>query len=224
MFILEIRRKTQGNLPEGYPFSIPAIKSFCSLPLTKPVTFFAGENGAGKSTLLEAAAVNFGFNPEGGSRNFCFATQNTHSGLHQHITLVKGASRPKDGFFLRAESFYNLSTNLDELDAQPAFAPKLIGAYGGKSLHRQSHGESFLALALNRFGPQGLYLLDEPEAALSVQGQLTLLSRIHQLASQGCQFIIATHSPILLGFPDAKFTCLAMKLPLWPTKILTHIV
>lgn len=116
----------------------------------------------------------------------------------------KGASRPKDGFFLRAESFYNLSTNLDELDAQPAFAPKLIGAYGGKSLHRQSHGESFLALALNRFGPQGLYLLDEPEAALSVQGQLTLLSRIHQLASQGCQFIIATHSPILLGFPDAQ--------------------
>jgi predicted ATPase len=186
-----------------YPFNIPAVKGLNEIMLHPAVTFFVGENGAGKSTLVEAIATAYGFNPEGGSINFTFSTNQTHSELHNYIKLQKGLKRPSDGYFLRAESFYNLATNIDQLDELPAHSPKLINAYGGKSLHRMSHGESFLALMLNRFGGKGLYILDEPEAAMSPSRLLTMISRIHQLVEQGSQFIISTHSPILMAYPDS---------------------
>ena len=167
------------------------------------VTLIIGENGTGKSTLLEAIAVACGFNPEGGSRNFTFATAETHSELCKHI-MVSRHTIPKDGFFLRAESFYNVATNIDELDSQPAASAPIINSYGGVSLHNQSHGESFLALVKNRFCGNGLYILDEPEAALSPMRLLTLIRLMKDLVDNGSQFIISTHSPILMAFPDAQ--------------------
>jgi len=192
---------------ENYLADLPVIKNLASvreLPISKRVTFIIGENGTGKSTLLEAIAVACGFNAEGGTKNFCFSTAETHSRLAEYITVCRGTKREKDGFFLRAESFYNVASNIDEMDAVPAAAPKVIGSYGGRSLHRQSHGESFMALEENRFGGNGLYLLDEPEAALSPARQMTLLAHIKQLEDQNSQFIIATHSPMLLTYPGAE--------------------
>lgn len=188
---------------DRYPFSLPAIRSLDELELHPAVTFFVGENGSGKSTLLEALAVSLGFNPEGGTRNFNFGTRPSHSELHEYLRVAKGVRRPKDSFFLRAESFFNVATEIERLDAEFASGPPLIEAYGGRSLHEQSHGESFLALMMNRFSGNGLYLLDEPEAALSPQRQLAVLSRIHDLVRSNSQFIIATHSPILMAYPDA---------------------
>ncbi|TMG81424.1 MAG: AAA family ATPase, partial [Betaproteobacteria bacterium] len=154
-----------------------------------------------------AIAVAAGFNPEGGTKNFRFGTRISHSPLHEYLRLVKGIRRPKDGFFLRAESFFNVATEIERLDSEGG-GPRVIDSYGGKSLHEQSHGESFMALMLNRFGGNGLYLLDEPEAALSPQRQLSALARIHDLVKAGSQFIIATHSPILLAYPDAHiYSC-----------------
>lgn len=173
------------------------------LDLHPAVTFLVGENGSGKSTLLEAIAVSLGFNPEGGTRNFRFGTRESHSDLHRYLRLSKGIARPRDGFFLRAESFFNVATEIEKLDAEPAMGPPVIDSYGGKSLHEQSHGESFLALMTHRFGGQGLYLLDEPEAALSPQRQLAVLSLLHDLVRDNSQFVIATHSPILMAYPDA---------------------
>ena len=173
-----------------------ALASVEVIALDPAITFLVGANGSGKSTLLEAIAVAAGMNAEGGGRNFRFDTSETHSALHEHITLER-LGVPATDYFLRAESFYNLATALDGL------GPDAYDAYGGRSLHRQSHGESFLSLAVNRFGPDGLYVLDEPEAALSPQGQLTLLRRIHELIDDGCQFLIATHSPLLVAYPDA---------------------
>ena len=187
-----------------YPFDIPAVKNLYDITFHPEVTFFIGENGAGKSTLIEAIAAAYGFNPEGGSVNFTFSTNQTHSELHQYIRLQKGLRKPSDGYFLRAESFYNVATNIDEMDSIPAGSPKLINAYGGKSLHQMSHGESFIALMLNRFGGRGLYILDEPEAALSPSRLLVMLSRIHELVHQGSQFIISTHSPILMAYPCSR--------------------
>ncbi len=192
--------KNRIEKSEEYPFCLPIVRQLDRLELGSRVTFFVGENGTGKSTLLEAIAVNYGFNPEGGSKNFNFSTCASHSDLHQYITLSKGARKPKDGYFLRAESFYNVATEIDELDK---IAP-LVQSYGGKSLHKQSHGESFMSLILNRFYGNGLYLLDEPEAALSPLRQLALLSSINDLVKANSQFIIATHSPILLAFPGAE--------------------
>lgn len=203
LFISEIKMARIENKLK-YPFSLPVVKNLTRLPLTGRVTFFVGENGTGKSTLMEAIAVNYGFNPEGGSRNFCFHTAQTHSELHEHLTLVKGIRRPKDGYFLRAESFYNVATEIEKLDAEPALGPSLKDSYGGISLHEQSHGESFLSLMLHRFRGNGLYLLDEPEAALSPSRQMTILARIHELTKLNSQFIIATHSPILLAYPNAQ--------------------
>ncbi len=180
----------------NYPFSIGAVKELDYLDFAKEVTFLVGENGSGKSTLIEAIAVAMGFNAEGGSKNFHFGTRKTHSDLHRYLRLSKSYKHPKDGFFLRAESFYNVATNIDELN--------VIDAYGGISLHEQSHGESFLSLMVERFFGNGLYILDEPEAALSPVRQLTVLNRIHELVKQHSQFIIATHSPILMAYPDAK--------------------
>ncbi|HEY9250373.1 MAG TPA: AAA family ATPase [Rariglobus sp.] len=183
-----------------YPFNLPAIRPLETLPLHRAVTFIVGENGSGKSTLLEGLAVALGFNAEGGSRNFNFATRASHSELGRHLRIARSHRRPRTSYFLRAESFYNVATEIERLD--------LNEAYGGVSLHEQSHGESFLALVMNRFGPEGLYLLDEPEAALSPARQLTLLARMHQLVQQGSQFIIATHSPILMAYPDATILAL----------------
>ena len=173
------------------------------IDFTRDVTFFVGENGTGKSTLLEAIAVAYGFNAEGGSKNFAFSTNETHSELYRHLTISRNGFA-RDGYFLRAESFYNVASNIDALDEQPACAPPLIGSYGGVSLHRQSHGESFLALVHNRFGGNGLYILDEPEAALSPSRLMTLLSEIDALVKKDSQFIISTHSPILMAYPDAQ--------------------
>ena len=205
---LYIRRITMETEPErgSYLRDIPAISHLMKdkfIELSKNITFFVGENGSGKSTLLEAIAVNFGFNAEGGSRNFVFSTTSTHSDLYKNIRLGKGL-RPKDGFFLRAESFYNAASYIDELDREAPSLHKLIDSYGGVSLHNQSHGESFLALVQNRFGDNGLYILDEPEAALSPMRIMTLMVEIDRLRRAGSQFIIATHSPILLTMPDSE--------------------
>lgn len=188
---------------EEYYATLPIIKNLSEsdgINFTKPVTFFVGENGIGKSTLIEAVAIAYGFNPEGGTRNFNFATKETHSGLSQHLRLLRSWQHPKDGFFLRAESFYNLASEVDDLYKGEPF-PK---HYGGKSLHDQSHGESFMSLVLNRFKGQGIYLLDEPESALSPTRQMALLSAIHDLVQAGSQLIIATHSPILMAYPNAQ--------------------
>ncbi len=192
--------------PSSYLSELPVVRhlrQIVELRLTSDVTFFVGENGTGKSTLLEAVAVAMGFNPEGGTRNFNFATAETHSPLNEFITVVKGV-RPRDGFFLRAESFYNVASYIDLLDSEPSFGAPVIESYGGVSLHEQSHGESFLALFKNRFGGNGLYLLDEPEAALSPSRQMTLMVLMNELLQKHSQFIIATHSPILMAFPHAQ--------------------
>jgi predicted ATPase len=160
------------------------------------VTFFIGENGTGKSTLLEALAVSAGFNAEGGSRNFRFSTRATHSNLHEHLQLIRSGLRPHDGYFLRAESFYNVATAAEDYG--------VTGFYGGDSLHAQSHGESFMALVLNRLKGKCLYFFDEPEAALSPTRQLSLMVAMQGLVERGSQFVIATHSPILLGYPEAE--------------------
>lgn len=197
-----LRRPIDRN---SYLHELPAVRALQEsgeLSFPAPVTFLVGENGTGKSTLLEAIAVACGFNPEGGTKNFTFSTHQSHSDLYKALSPSR-LRRERDGFFLRAESFYNVATNIDELDNAPGWDPPVIQSYGGVSLHQQSHGESFLALVQNRFGGQGLYLLDEPEAALSPARQLTLLAEIHQLISNDSQFIIATHSPILMAYPDA---------------------
>ena len=193
--------KLNKGLPENtYLNSLAPVRYLMQNELTfdRPVTIFVGENGVGKSTLLEAIAVCCGFNPEGGSRNFRFSTEDTHSGLGEYLTPIRKGYN-KDGFFLRAESFYNVASYLDNMKDPTAYA-----SYGGVSLHEQSHGESFLALVQNRFGGEGLYLLDEPEAALSPSKILTLMVEINQLVQENSQFIISTHSPILMAFPNAR--------------------
>lgn len=187
-----------------YPFTIPSIRLLNELSFHPRVTFIVGENGMGKSTLLEAIAISLGFNPEGGSLNFNFSTFDSYSDLSDHLKLIRGIDKPKDGFFLRAESFYNLASNIEELDKEPGGGPRVIDSFGGVSLHNQSHGEAFFSTFMNRFGGNGLYILDEPEAALSPLRQLSMLSRIHELTNQNSQFIIATHSPLLMAYPSSK--------------------
>jgi predicted ATPase len=192
-----------------YPFNIPAVRHLDCLKFDPDVTFLIGENGAGKSTLLEAISVALGFNAEGGTKNFRFSTRASHSELHACLRLVRSHQRPRDGYFLRAESFYNVATEIERLDHEPGdMSPLVIDSYGGHSLHEQSHGESFLALMTHRFHGRGLYILDEPEAALSPRRQLVMLRRIRQLAHKDSQFIIATQSPILLAYPNAKILLL----------------
>lgn len=203
-FLLEIdliREEVESF--DSYPFSLNAVKSLDNLELHPAVTFFIGENGSGKSTLLESIAVAWGFNPEGGSRGFSFTTRSSHSVLYDYIRLVRGVQAPKDGYFLRAESFFNVATEIEKLDEDFDHIPRIGDAYGKRALHEQSHGEAFLSLMMTRFGGNGLYLLDEPEAALSPNRQMTILSQIHQLVNSHSQFIIATHSPILMAYPDA---------------------
>lgn len=200
---IELDRDKVPSFSE-YPFNLPAIKNLDTLSFHPKVTFIVGENGSGKSTILESIAVKFGFNAEGGTRNFNFSSRATHSDLNQYIKVVKGTKRPQDGFFFRAESFYNFATNIDELDSEISFGPPLINSYGGRSLHEQSHGESFFAVFLNKFGGKSIYILDEPEAALSPSRQMSMLTRMHELVGEGSQFIIATHSPIIMAYPNAR--------------------
>jgi predicted ATPase len=192
---VQLRRELVASF-DVYPFSIPAIKQLTSLELHPRVTFFVGENGTGKSTLLEAIAVAEGFNAEGGSRNAMFKTKDTHDdSLPRKLMLGRNKNPRGDSFFLRAESFYNLSTYIQEIGSSHA--------YGDRELHEQSHGEAFLSLLVHRLSGNGLYLFDEPEAALSPQRQLTFLAALHDLVQRGGQFLIATHSPIILAYPDA---------------------
>ena len=179
---------------DSYLRTIPAIAGVDRVDFEKPVTCFVGENGSGKSTLLEAMAINCGFNPEGGTRNYSFSTYDSHSELNRCMRLIKGPRKPRWGYFLRAESFYNVATAEEEYSR---------GGGRPQHLHEKSHGESFLATAQNNFRGGGVYFLDEPEAALSPQRQLTLLREIHLCARAGAQFFMVTHSPILLGLPDA---------------------
>ena len=194
-FIQNVQINWDKISPYSYLRSIPALQFARPITFTKNITFFVGENGTGKSTLLEAIAVASGFNPEGGSRNYHFSTFDSHSELYEALWIKRSFQKPGWGYFLRAESFYNVaSKEMDYADV----------AHPSRRYHEKSHGESFLALAQNSFRPHGLYLLDEPEAALSPQRQLTLLIEIDRLAKEGAQFIIASHSPILLGMPNAQ--------------------
>jgi len=180
--------------PSRYPFNVRAFSRGIDLEFRSRVTFFVGENGSGKSTLLEAIAECCGFNPEGGNRDHHFATFGDRSDLAKALRL-SWLPKVTEGFFLRAESFYNFATYIEQVSN--------LRAYGGKSLHEQSHGESFLSLFVNRF-EQGIYILDEPEAALSPQRQLSFLKIIYDLERPGhAQFLISTHSPIILSYPGA---------------------
>lgn len=189
---LEILNKTNTA---NYPFTIPAIKELTSLEFNTNITFFVGENGSGKSTILEAIAYQCGFNTAGGGKNNLYEVDASHSGLGDYIRL---SWMPKitNGFFMRAETFYHFASHLDTM-------PESLRYYGGQSLHEQSHGEAFLSLFNHRFGKKAIYLLDEPEAALSPARQLALMRIIKDLENEA-QFIIATHSPILLGYPHAQ--------------------
>ncbi|ROS38801.1 AAA family ATPase [Amycolatopsis thermoflava] len=204
MFVQRVRLAPDADLSR-YPFTLPAVAHLArsgGLPLAPGVTFLVGENGSGKSTLVEALAVAAGFNPEGGSRNFNFATRASESVMGDHLVLTWGPAKPRTGFFLRAESYYNVASEIERLDRDEG-SPPLLPAYGGVSPHERSHGESFLDLVTHRFGPNGLYLLDEPEAALSVRGCMAVLARLAELARQGSQIVVATHSPVLLALPGA---------------------
>ena len=182
----------------GHPYDLPVVAWLAArggLTIPPGVTFVVGENGSGKSTLVEALAVALGFNAEGGSQNFRFATRASESSLGDHVVPTWGTRKPRTGFFLRAESYYNVASEIERLGD--------LGSYGGVSPHERSHGESFVDLLVHRFGPQGLYLLDEPEAALSVRGCMAVLARLADLVAQQCQLVVATHSPVLLALPGA---------------------
>ena len=204
-FIREVQliAPEDSEVRAGHPWDLPAVAALRGgLPLDPRVTYLIGANGSGKSTLLGAIAVAAGMNAEGGSSSFALTTRDSHSALWRKVRLIRGARRPRTDFFLRAESLFTAATYLEELPDNP------LEAYGGVSLHEQSHSESFLAVMVNRFGPGGFYLLDEPEAALSTQNCLTCLRRIHELVREGSQFVIATHSPIVLAYPEATiYSC-----------------
>ncbi len=203
-YLIEIKlKRDEIDSFDSFPFCLNGIKSLETIKLNPAVTFFIGENGTGKSTLLEAIAVSCGFNPEGGTKNFKFGTRESHSNLWKYIRLSRSYKRPKDGFFLRAESFFNVATEIERLDSEFSFGPPVINSYGGVSLHEQSHGESFWSLVMKRFGGNGIYILDEPEAALSPSRQMALITRIHDLVLKDSQFIISTHSPILMSYPNS---------------------
>lgn len=198
IYIQKITNRRPEEERTEYPYNIPAIRHLNEFEFRRSVTFIIGENGAGKSTFVEAVAVRAGFNPEGGSAYLNYRTCDTHSTLYEDIKLARGGYRNKDGFFLRAESFYNVASELDRI-SQPW---QLAKNYGG-ALHKRSHGESFLGVMMHRLSGHGLYIFDEPESALSVPSLFRLIVRMRELERQDSQFIIATHSPILLAYPGA---------------------
>jgi predicted ATPase len=181
-----------------YPYNIPAILHLDEFEFKSNVTFIIGENGSGKSTFIEAIAVSLGLNPEGGSSYLNYHTYDTHSCLFNDLKLTRGPYRNKDSFFLRAESFYNVASELDRITD----AWRMMKNYGGR-IHERSHGEGFLSVILNRLSGNGLYIFDEPESALSINSLYTLMVKMHELEKKDSQFIIATHSPILMAFPEA---------------------
>lgn len=187
-----------GGRGGDYADDLPALRGLDRLELDPRVTFLVGENGSGKSTLIEAIAVKAKLNVEGGGKLLRFSTRSSHSELHRRLELERSRLPPRNAFFLRAESVFNLATAIET--SGPIGAREDVYS---RPLHEQSHGESFLDIAVNRLGPHGFYLLDEPEAALSVGGQLALMRRLHELVEQGSQFVVATHSPILTGYPNA---------------------
>ena len=188
--------------PDAFPFGLPAVKALLEPREFHPqVTFLVGENGSGKSTILEALAAKLDLDAEGGDTVMTFVQREADTPLHSALVLARGARSPSMRYFLRAESFFNVAREVDSHE-------KALEAHGGRPLHGMSHGESFLALALERFYPDGIFILDEPEAAMSPQGCLTLLRRIRELALDGAQFVIATHSPLLLAYPDATIYAL----------------
>ena len=198
IYIEKIRNLHQSGGDDPYPYNIPFIRHLKELKFRKEVTFVIGENGSGKSTLVEAIAVSLGLNPEGGTRNFNFSTASTHSELYREIKVTRGPHREKDAFFLRAESVYNVASEIDNIKYG------IHAFYGGVSLHEISHGESFLNTIMHRFGGNGVFILDEPEAALSPASIFRVMIRMKELVGQNSQFIIATHSPLLLAYPDAE--------------------
>ena len=202
LFIRGIEVDWSSVSEDGYVYDIKCLRNLKKLEFENPVTFFVGENGTGKSTLLEGIAVAYGFNAEGGTKNYRFSTFDSHSDLYRSLKIIKGPVRAYSNYYLRAESFYNVASKAEEYRGNDP-AEVYYAETGGRSFHEQSHGESFLSLVQGKFLPKGVYILDEPEAALSPQRQLTLLIEIEALASRGAQFIIASHSPILLGLPGA---------------------
>jgi len=200
-YLKEIKYQKEGVVDaQNYPFNIPFLQKLEKIEFHADVTFIVGENGAGKSTLIEAIAQGLGFSKEGGTKNFNLDTADTTSQLHRYFKLIKGFKKPSDYYFLRAESFYNVATYMDEVG--------YLKEYGGKSLHQQSHGESFFSVINNKLQGRGLYIFDEPEAALSPNRQLAAISAIHELVQNDSQFIIATHSPIIMAYPNAKILLL----------------
>ena len=211
MFVSEcsLRRDPRGT-PDEFPYSLPAIRHLDTLRFPTAVTFFVGENGSGKSTLLEGIAGAFGLNPEGGTKHVRFASRSSHSSLFKALTLRKVLPAPTDSYFLRAETFYNVASVIERAEDYRAYD---LEAFGGQSLHDRSHGEAFLALVVHRLRGNGFYLFDEPEAALSPNRQLALLAAMGQLVAKGSQFIIATHSPILMAYPGATIYSFGSEAP-----------
>jgi predicted ATPase len=211
VFVSEITlRRDPRGVSEEYPYSLPAIRHLETLPFRTAVTFFVGENGSGKSTLLEGIAGAFGLNPEGGTKHVRFASRSSHSPLFRDLKLKKVPPAPTDSYFLRAETFYNVASVIERPEDYRAFD---LETFGGRSLHDRSHGEAFLALVLHRLRGNGFYLFDEPEAALSPNRQLALLAAMAQLVSKRSQFIVATHSPILMAYPGATIFLLGDEAP-----------
>jgi len=201
LFVTEVSlRRDPRAVPDGYPYSLPAIRRLETLRFPTAVTFFVGENGSGKSTLLEGIAGAFGLNPEGGTKHVRFASRASHSRLFKDLKLKKVPPAPTDSYFLRAETFYNVASAIERQDHYGAYD---LESFGGRSLHDRSHGEAFLALVLHRLRGNGFYLFDEPEAALSPSRQLALLAAMGQLVARRSQFIVATHSPIVMAYPGA---------------------
>ena len=201
IFLKAIRNEHVPSEDDSYPFNLPIVRNLKTLEFSKSVTYIVGENGSGKSTLLEAIANLLGLNAEGGSKNFNFRTQETHSSLYEELCAVRADLSYRNAFFFRAESFYNVASEVDRIAQEDR---RMLDSYGGISLHEQSHGESFMALFTNRLRSKGLYIFDEPEAALSYMNQLRFLVWMKEAVKAGSQIIISTHSPVILAYPDAE--------------------
>lgn len=201
IFLRAIRNEHVPTADDSYPFNLPIVRHLSTLEFSKSVTYIVGENGSGKSTLLEAIANLLGLNAEGGSKNFNFRTNDTHSNLYEELRAIRADVGYRNAFFFRAESFYNVASEVDRIAREDQ---RMLNNYGGISLHKQSHGESFMALFTNRLRNKGLYIFDEPEAALSYMNQLRFLVWMKEAVNAGSQIIISTHSPVILAYPDAE--------------------